>query len=92
MPPTAKTKASEELAARYDELGLDLEIDRLDRTVEANEMKIHQLTQRARTFLAAHNYREFHDVLDAARKLQSQNSDLLRTIDRAEEELSSASR
>lgn len=90
LPPSAKRQVLGELTTLQDKLRPDREIDRLDIAAEANERKVHQLTLQALTFLAAHNYRKLHDVLDAAQKLQSQNSDILRAIDDAEGELPDA--
>jgi hypothetical protein len=87
LPPEAKRKASQELAARYQELNLDQRLDRLDKAAAANEKKIRDLTQQARAYMASHDYRRLHDVLEAARKLQRQNSTLFQIINRTDKKL-----
>jgi hypothetical protein len=92
LPPEAKRKAGEELAATYKELGLDLRLDRLDKTVAANEQRIRSLTQEAQGYLAANNYRSLHGALEAAVKLQKHNSRLFRLIDRTEARLAAVAK
>jgi len=92
LPPAAKRKAGEELAATYKELGLDLRLDRLDKAVAANEERVRRLTKEAQGYLAANDYRSLHGSLEAATKLQKHNSHLFKLIDRAEARLAAAAR
>jgi len=92
LPPEAKRKAGEELAATYKELGLDLRLDRLDKAIAANEQRIRSLTQEAQSHLAANDYRSLHGSLEAAIKLQKHNSRLFRLIDRTEARLAAAAK
>jgi hypothetical protein len=92
LPPEAKRKAGEELAATYKELGLDLRLERLDKAIATNEQKIRRLTQEAEGHLAANDYRSLHGTLEAATKLQKHNSHLFKLIDRTEARLAAAAK
>lgn len=92
LPPEARRKAGEELAACYRELGFDLRLERLDKAVAANEQRIRRLTQEAQAYLAANDYRSLHGALEAAAKLQKHNSRLFRLIDRTEARLAAAAK
>jgi hypothetical protein len=90
LPPTAKRKLSEELQARYRELGFDLRLDRLDRAAVANESRIRELTKLAQGYLGSHDYRGLYDALKAAEKLQKHNSSLFKIIQSTERRLDAA--
>jgi hypothetical protein len=92
LPPAAKRKAAEELAACYKELRFDVRLERLDGAVAVCERRIRDLTQQAQVHLAAHDYRALHDDLEAATKLQKHNSRLFKIINRTEARLATAAK
>jgi hypothetical protein len=87
LSPEGKRKATEQMAASYKELHLDVRLERLDQAVAANEKTIRELTQRAQAYAASHDYRRLHDALKAAQRLQEHNSKLFKAIDRTERNL-----
>ncbi len=90
LPPAAKRKLSDELQARYRELGFDVRLDRLDRAAAANETRIRELTCLAQEQLGSHNHRGLCDALKAAEKLQKHNSSLFKIIQSTERRLDAA--
>ena len=90
MPPEAKKKASEQLAATYKELRLDVRIERFDKAVAENERRVRQLTQQAQAYTAASDYPNLHRTLKQAEQLQKHNSHLLRLISQTEKRLEAA--
>lgn len=92
LPPEDKRKAAEELATCYKELGLDLRLDRLDKAVAANEVRIRELTKQAESYLAANDYRRLHDAFQMAAKLQKHNSRLFKIMNRTEARLQTAAK
>ncbi len=92
LPAEAKRKAAGELAARYKELNLDQRLERLDRAVAENELRIRNLTRKAQGYQNAGDYRSLAGVLDQASKLQRHNAHLFKLIDGAEARLMTAAR
>jgi hypothetical protein len=84
LPPEAKRKLSEELAARYEQLKFDFRLERLDKACAETERRIRDLTQQARTRLARHDFRRVTEILKHAEKLQAHNTRLFAIIDRTE--------
>ena len=87
LPPAARKKATEQIAAEYKALGLDGRMERLDRAVAANELKIRNLTRQAEEDLSAGNYPALANVLDQASRLQKHNAHLFKLISRTESRL-----
>ena len=87
LPRQARDAMTKELSARYQELKLDVRLERLEKVVAENERRIRDITLRARQALAQHDYRALVDLLAAAEKLQKHNSHLLKTLERAEQKL-----
>ena len=92
LPPPVRRKAARALADRYQELKLDVRLERLDRTVAENERCVRELTQQARAWLEAGDYRQLSTVLDRATELQRHNLKLLRLIQRTEAKLLATAR
>jgi len=89
MPTSAKKRASEQLAAAYNQMvGIDTRLERLDRAVAENERRIRQLTAKAQDYTAQYDYRGLVEALKDAEKLQHHNSVLIRIIERTESKLS----
>jgi len=89
LPTPAKKKASEELAAAYNQMvGIDTRLERLDRAVAENEKRIRELTEKAREYTASYDHRGLVVALKAAEKLQHHNSKLIKIIERTENKLS----
>jgi hypothetical protein len=87
LPPTARAKLGQELAARYAELQLDQRLERLDRAVAEVERRIRGLTAEAEVCAAQHDYPRVQGLLDDAAKLQDHNAKLLQIIERTEARL-----
>jgi hypothetical protein len=87
LPPTARAKLGQELAARYAELQLDTRLERLDRAVAEVEQRIRGLTAEAEACAAQHDYPRVQGLLDDAAKLQDHNAKLLQVIERTEARL-----
>ena len=83
-----KKAASQEMAERFKELQLDQRLERLDKSVAANEQQVKQLTRQAQQALTQRDYKNLSHLLKAAEKLQKHNSGLLKFIERAEHRLS----
>jgi hypothetical protein len=89
LPSAAKKKASVELSAGYNKIiGIDLRLERLDKAVAENEMRIRELTKKAQQYTANYDNKRLHDTLKAAEKLQHHNSRLFKIIKRTEKQLS----
>ena len=84
VPPEARGKLGKVLAERYQELKLDVRLERLDRAVAENERRVRKLTQQAQAWLEAGDYQQLSTVLDQATALQRHNVKLLRLIQRTE--------
>jgi len=82
-----KRRISTELAARYQELKLDVRLERLDKACAENERRIKEMTRHARESLERGDHRKLVDLLEAASKLQAHNEKLFKTIDRTEKKL-----
>jgi hypothetical protein len=87
LSPTQRSQARQEIVSRYEELKLDVRLERLDRTVAATEKRIRDLTRQARRSLAAHEYAKVPNLLDEAVKLQGHNARLITLIERTEARL-----
>ena len=88
LPVSAKKKASAELAARYNQLvGIDNRLERLDRSVAANEKKIQELTRQAQKCGANYDFHGLTELLKQAEKFQKHNSKLFAIIERTEGKL-----
>lgn len=87
LSPQARKKAGEAIAASYQELRLDGRLERLDKAVAANELRIRNLTQQAQQDLAAGNYPRLANVLEEASKLQRHNAHLFKLINQTEARL-----
>jgi len=92
LPVEAKHKLSQELAARFRELKLDLRLERLDRACAENERRIREITRQGEAALARHDHRRVTEYLEAASQLQRHNAKLFKIIDRTENKLISAAR
>ncbi len=88
LPGSAKRRASAALANAYAQtVGLDTRLERLDKTVAENELRIRELTARAREFAARSDHKRLAECLKAAEKLQHHNSRLFKLIERTENKL-----
>ena len=87
LPPDARRRASRELSARYDELGLDLRLERLDKKAEAIEKKTRDVLRDAEACLASREYDGLHRMLERAEKLRKHGDKLFEGIDRTEKKL-----
>ena len=88
LPVSARKRAAADLKSGYQELvGMDKRLERLDKTVAANEKKIRELTRRAEKCAEQNDYRKLGDLLKAAEKLQAHNSRIFAIIDRSEKKL-----
>jgi len=92
LPPEGKRKASQELAARYQELKLDQRLERLDQAVTENERRIRELTRQAQAYVNANDHKALTGVLDQANKLQRHNEKLFKLIDGTETRLMAITR
>jgi hypothetical protein len=92
LPVPVRRKAASELAALYKELRFDERLERLDRAVAANELRVKQLTAAAEEALSRQDHRHLVDILNQAGKLQRHNSALLKAVRRTEERLESAAK
>lgn len=89
LPASAKKKAADDLAARYNQIiGIDTRLERLDKTVAENEKRIRNLTYQAQQYAANSDYNKLNDCLKAAQKLQHHNNKLIKIIRRTESKLS----
>lgn len=92
LPKVARRKAGEELAARYQELQLDVRMERLDRTAAAIEQRVRELTLEAGRRLADGDRERAEEMIQRAVKLQRQESRLLKLIERTERRIQSLAR
>ena len=93
LPPSAKKKASAELAARYKQIiGIDARLERLDQAVAENERRIIELTRNAQQYASRYDHRQLTGCLKAAEKLQHHNSKLIKLIERTESKLSAVAK
>jgi hypothetical protein len=90
LPVPARRKAASELAALYRELRFDERLERLDRAVAANELRIRQLTAAAEEALTRQDHRHLVEILNQAGRLQKHNGTLLKAIRRTETRLEAA--
>ena len=88
LPASAKKKAAADLTAGYEAVvGIDKRLERLDRSVAANEKRIRTITEHAEKCAREYDYRKLVNLLEAAEKLQRHNSKLFAIIDRTEAKL-----
>lgn len=93
LPTPAKKKAAAELAAGYDQMiGIDTQLERLDKAVAENERRIRELTQKAQGHATQYDYRGLVDCLQHAQKLQKHNTRLFKIIARTKAKLTSLAR
>jgi len=93
LPASAKKKASGELAAGYGHIvGIDTRLERLDKAVAENELRIRELTKRAQEYAARYDHKRLAECLKAAEKLQHHNSRLFKVIERTENKLAAVAR
>ncbi|MFC1806124.1 hypothetical protein ACFL09_04000 [Planctomycetota bacterium] len=92
LPAEAKKKLSAQLRDVYRELGLDTRMGRLDRAAAQIEKRVRELTRAAQQAAAAYDFRKLSDLLKAAEKLQRQNTNLFKIIERTEKRLLAAAR
>jgi len=92
MPTQAKRQLSQQLREQYRELGLATRLERLDKSVAANEKRIRELTEEAEKAAEKYDFRRLHDALRDAEKLQKHNSSLFKIIERTEKTIESAAR
>ena len=71
----------------HKQLAVDTRLERLDEAVAETERRIVELTRQAQDYLAAHDYRKLHDVLQSAQKIQKHNSRLFKLIEGTEKQL-----
>ena len=87
LPPEAKKKATDELAARYAELQLDRRLERLDGAVAEVERRVTKLTQEAGRAVLHYDYQKLYEFLDEAEKLQAHGQRLIKLIEQTEQKL-----
>lgn len=93
LPTSAKKKASGELVAGYGHIvGIDTRLERLDKAVAENEVRIRDLTKRAQEYAARYDHKRLSECLKAAEKLQHHNSRLFKVIERTEGKLAAVAR
>ena len=92
LPSRERLKAARGLQARYTELKLDQRLERLDKAVAENELRVRNLTKQAKADLDAGNHRALSEVLEKAAKLQRHNEKLFKLIDRTESRLLAAAK
>jgi len=93
LPTSAKKKASGELAAGYGQIvGIDTRLERLDKAVAENELRIRELTRRAQDYAARYDNKRLAECLKAAERLQHHNSRLFKVIERTENKLAAVAR
>ena len=87
LPPERRKQAIEELSLAYKELSMDRDLEKLDQRVAVAERQIMNLTREAQARLAQGDYRRVHGILGEARKLQENNTKLIRHIRQTEEQI-----
>lgn len=92
LPAKARHSASRALADRYQELRLNVRMERLDQAVAENERRVRELTRQAQAWLEAGDYRQLSTVLDRATELQRHNVKLLGLVQRTEAKLLATAR
>lgn len=92
LPVSAKRQLSEQLRQQYQEVGLELRLERLDRAAAEVEKRIRDITKQAEKASAAYDFRKLHDLMKAGEKLQKHNTSLFKTIERTEKKLDAAVR
>lgn len=92
LPKLARRKAGEELAARYQELQLDVRMERLDRAAAAIEQRVRELTLAAQRSLTDGKREQAEEMIQRAVKLQRQASRLLKLIERTEHRIQTLAR
>ena len=91
-PRDKKQMISWEIKKRYQELDMDNRLARLDKAVAEFELKIRELTKRAKLAMEQYHFKEYENLLKEAEKLQEHNSRLLRKIQQAESKISDLAR
>lgn len=92
MPTQAKKRLSQQVREQYRELGLATRLERLDKSVAANEKRIRELTEEAERAAERYDFGRLHDALRDAEKLQKHNTSLFKIIERTEKTIESAAR
>lgn len=92
LPTAAKRALSSQLREQYQELGLELRLERLDKAAAAMEERLCEVTKEAERAAAGHDFQRLHDLLKDAEKLQRHTSSLFKTIGRTEKRLVTAAR
>jgi hypothetical protein len=86
-PAEQKAEVAKQLTMHHKQLAVDTRLERLDEAVAETERRIVELTRQAQDYLAAHDYRKLHDVLQSAQKIQKHNSRLFKLIEGTEKQL-----
>jgi len=89
MPAEGKRKLSNQLREEYKQLGLATRLERLDKSVAANEKRIGELTRDAEKAAKRYDFRRLHDAVKEAEKLQKHNSSLIKLIEQTEKKVES---
>ena len=87
LPRQARDTMTKELAAQYQQLKLDLRLERLEKVVAENERRVRDLTGQAQQALSQHDHRALIELLADAEKLQKHNTSILKTLERTEQKL-----
>jgi hypothetical protein len=91
LPDSSKKQAASALAEKYRQLlDVDTRLERLDKTVAENERRIRQVTKDAETAAEKYDFRKLVGLIESAQKLQGNNEELFKLIDRTEHKLSEA--
>jgi len=87
LPPDARKKAADELAARYAELQLDKRLERLDGAVAEIEYRVKKVTEEAGRAVIRYDYQRLNGFLEEAEKLQAHAQRLIKLIEHTEQKL-----
>ena len=80
-----RQQLTKQLKLRYQELALDVRIERLDQTVAETERRVRDVTQQARQALDAGDNVKVVQLIDTARHLQKHVDKLIRVIERTDQ-------
>ncbi len=93
LPAGKKKAASELLAQRYHQMaGLDIRLERLEKSVSDIELEIRELTRQAQNYARNYNHQAMLTCLKRAEKLQKHNTHIFKLITRTENKLSALAR
>lgn len=88
LPTGQKKKASEKMAAMYNQMiGVDTRLERLDNSVAETEKRIKELNLQAQQYTQNNDFRRLTECLKQAEKLQKHNSHLFKIIERTDKKL-----